>query len=507
MFNSTTKAPLGIAFLFLLCFGLSASLQAQQAGKPDGNLINFVNTNANGGQLAHIQSGAFGSFNAADRWIGIGNPTFGGALLPVYGIRIQDSEQSATMSLNNNGGAGNLDFELQWGPEAGSKFRLNFINDITNPAALTNVMTALPNGRVGFGEDNPGLARVVIVEPGADGLNATSDNIVGAGVEGIGGLFGVYGRGSTANNPGIQLGVYGLATNPGISNYGVYGSASNFSDTLRLAYGVFGAASTNNTNSLAGFFSGNVNVTGVLTQGSDRRLKDNIQNEAATMDQIMQLRPTTYQFKNKGEFADLNLASGQQHGFIAQELEEVFPELVGRATAMLGQNLDEENFSPGRQFEFRTVNYMALIPILTKGMQEQQTTIVDLESLMEEKDNSILRLEAEIADIRAELAEMKSGSSLKGSQANPNGNSANVLYQNTPNPFSESTLIRYELNAGATGQMLVFDMNGRQLRSYDLRADQNSVTIEGNELEAGMYFYSLIVNGEEIDTRRMILTK
>ena len=51
-------------------------------------------------------------------------------------------------------------------------------------------------------------------------------------------------------------------------------------------------------------------------------------------------------------------------------------------------------------------------------------------------------------------------------------------------------------------------MNGRQLRSYDLReAGEGSVTIQGNELEAGMYIYSLLANGEEIATKRMILTK
>lgn len=50
-------------------------------------------------------------------------------------------------------------------------------------------------------------------------------------------------------------------------------------------------------------------------------------------------------------------------------------------------------------------------------------------------------------------------------------------------------------------------MNGRQLRAYDLDADADAVTIRGNELDAGMYLYSLIVNGEEVDTRRMILTK
>ncbi len=498
MRTPTSKNHLGMAFLLMLFFGLSTTLQAQPfIGKPDGNLINFVNTNANGGQLGHIQAGTFGNFTATDRWIGIGNPTFGGSALPVYGMRIQDSGQSGTLSLNDNGSSGNLDFELQWGPQLESKFRLNFINSITSPSAITTAMTAIPRGNVGFGEDNPNFARVVVRDSVLDAIRGTSESSFGSGVEGAGGLFGVYGFGNSGNNIGVQLGVYGVANNSGINNYGVYGFASNFADTTRFAYAVFGSASTSNSNSLAGFFSGNVNVTGNLTQGSDRRLKDNIQNESATLEQIMQLRPTTYQFKNKGEFAELNLAPGQQHGFIAQELEKVFPELVSRATAMLGQDLNAETPVPGRQFEFRTVNYMALIPILTKGIQEQQISI-------EEKDERIRTLEEEVAMIKAQLANLDP--SLKGT-GSASETSANVLYQNAPNPFSESTEIRYALTLGSTGQMLVFDMNGRQLRAYDLDGAEGAVTIRGNELEAGMYFYSLIVNGEEVDTRRMILTK
>ena len=435
-------------------------------------------------------------------------------------MRIQDSEQSATLSLNDNNSSGVLDFELQWGPDTQSKFRLNFINSITNPSAITTAMTALPNGRVGFGTDNPINARVVVQDNSTNGLRATSTGLLTSGVAGEGGLYGVLGRASGANTSGgigfIQYGVFGLAGNGVSANYGVFGEADNRDNPNRSAYGVSGRADVS-PNSFAGFFFGNVNVTGTLTQGSDRRLKEDIQDESATLEQIMQLRPTTYQFKTKGEYADINLATGQQHGFIAQELEEVFPELVGRATAMLGQNLDEENFDPGRPFEFRTVNYMALIPILTKGMQEQQGIIVTQQAEIEEqgasmaeKDLRIQRLEEEMDEVKAQLAALqgdKAASKVNSASANPNETPSSVLYQNVPNPFSESTQIRYALAPGATGQMLIFDMNGRQLRAYDLDADADAVTIRGNELDAGMYLYSLIVNGEEVDTRRMILTK
>jgi hypothetical protein len=38
-------------------------------------------------------------------------------------------------------------------------------------------------------------------------------------------------------------------------------------------------------------------------------------------------------------------------------------------------------------------------------------------------------------------------------------------------------------------------------------ASMQSITINGYELQAGIYLYSLVVNGQEIDTKRMILSK
>jgi hypothetical protein len=33
------------------------------------------------------------------------------------------------------------------------------------------------------------------------------------------------------------------------------------------------------------------------------------------------------------------------------------------------------------------------------------------------------------------------------------------------------------------------------------------ITMSGNSLEPGMYLYALVVDGKEVDTKRMILTK
>lgn len=51
-------------------------------------------------------------------------------------------------------------------------------------------------------------------------------------------------------------------------------------------------------------------------------------------------------------------------------------------------------------------------------------------------------------------------------------------------------------------------MNGVQVRSFPITNNgKGSITIEGGELTPGIYYYTLIVDGREIDTKKMILTQ
>ncbi|GHU66010.1 hypothetical protein FACS1894123_12000 [Bacteroidia bacterium] len=50
-------------------------------------------------------------------------------------------------------------------------------------------------------------------------------------------------------------------------------------------------------------------------------------------------------------------------------------------------------------------------------------------------------------------------------------------------------------------------MQGKMLQKIDASTGQNSVMIQGSTLQAGIYLYSLVADGQEIDTKRMILTK
>lgn len=83
------------------------------------------------------------------------------------------------------------------------------------------------------------------------------------------------------------------------------------------------------------------------------------------------------------------------------------------------------------------------------------------------------------------------------------------LYQNAPNPFNSVTTIKYALPQDVNNAMLyVYDLQGAQKHAIEItERGENSVNITASKLPAGMYIYSLIADGKEIDTKRMILTK
>lgn len=83
------------------------------------------------------------------------------------------------------------------------------------------------------------------------------------------------------------------------------------------------------------------------------------------------------------------------------------------------------------------------------------------------------------------------------------------LHQNYPNPFTTSTQIEmYVPHAARFAGVVVRDMSGRPLRNIEVPGrGKTSVTIEGDNMSIGMYFYSLVIDGKVVSTKRMALIK
>lgn len=87
--------------------------------------------------------------------------------------------------------------------------------------------------------------------------------------------------------------------------------------------------------------------------------------------------------------------------------------------------------------------------------------------------------------------------------------SGNELYQNNPNPFGVETSIGYNIvRMQQSAFVAIYDLNGRELYRYAVTAKgKGSVTVSGDKLVPGQYLYSLIVDGREEATKKMVVSK
>ena len=123
---------------------------------------------------------------------------------------------------------------------------------------------------------------------------------------------------------------------------------------------------------------GSALASGGTWTNSDARLKKNVNVLGeGTLAKVMKLKPSTYLFKNTQEYKFLGLSDEEQIGFLAQELEQEFPQVVN---ATIQTDADGEEVV---DHELKSVNYEALIPVLTKAIQEQQEMIKALEARIE----------------------------------------------------------------------------------------------------------------------------
>ena len=122
-----------------------------------------------------------------------------------------------------------------------------------------------------------------------------------------------------------------------------------------------------------------VNRNNSYGQFSDSKLKENIVDATAKLDDVMQLKVRNFNFK-----ADAN---NKQIGFIAQEFEQVFPSLVE-------ESLDVSRDGSEITETTKLIKTSVLIPILVKAIQEQQEIIGKQASAIEKLEARLAALES-----------------------------------------------------------------------------------------------------------------
>jgi photosystem II stability/assembly factor-like uncharacterized protein len=84
------------------------------------------------------------------------------------------------------------------------------------------------------------------------------------------------------------------------------------------------------------------------------------------------------------------------------------------------------------------------------------------------------------------------------------------LDQNYPNPFNPNTVINYSVSKESFISIKVYDVTGREVKtliSGRIAPGKYKTDFDASSISGGVYFYTMLSNGERIDTRKMILVK
>jgi polyhydroxyalkanoate synthesis regulator phasin len=218
---------------------------------------------------------------------------------------------------------------------------------------------------------------------------------------------------NSTGSSNVAIGYYALNTTTGGNNIAIGTNAGQTLTTgsANIEIGNVGDAADANTIRIGDSFyqtkafiagirgktTGNANAIPVLidsagqlgTMSSSRRYKFDISDMDRATDGLMQLRPVTFRYLAHGDNAPL------QYGLIAEEVDQVYPELVAR----------------NKDGQVETVMYQFLAPMLLNEVQkqhrqidEQQTTIDQENRKIEKQQTTIDALEQRLEALERQVA-------------------------------------------------------------------------------------------------------
>lgn len=82
------------------------------------------------------------------------------------------------------------------------------------------------------------------------------------------------------------------------------------------------------------------------------------------------------------------------------------------------------------------------------------------------------------------------------------GNELSVLTQNSPNPSHEYIIINYKIPPDfITGKMIFCNLMGSVIKTVLItKEDRGIIEVNTEDMKSGIYAYSLLIDGREIDT-------
>lgn len=189
-------------------------------------------------------------------------------------------------------------------------------------------------------------------------FKSTGEFQVGSSTTATSGQHEFY-NSSTTNATSVFRNASTSTSSDGLASiYIVKGSTTNTAGTNHFIDFTINAGGTN-----SGYIASNGANSAAFFNTSDIRLKQNISPMSGVLNQIMLLNPVTYNWKSD---------NSSSYGFIAQELNEVFPHLVAKPNDGISEL--EENEQPW------AITETGFVPYLVKAIQELKQEIEALKA-------------------------------------------------------------------------------------------------------------------------------
>ena len=427
----------------------------------------------------------------------VGNP---GQLLSDREIPMGGFDLNFT-ALNNTTGIEKVEIGSAYGTSIASNSKLFVIEKVGNdPVTNSNAIEARNED-----DTNSPLTEKNGIKASSIGLNPNKGSNNGGLFfasnalsfnRGVVGIAGTNQLSSTAVGFNQHTGGLFIADNPSGGNCGIYVKGNTA------------------TGDLAAYFDGDVLINGVGTINggswltpSDQMFKTNIDTITNAMSIIKDLKPKQYYYDTTNVYG-MRFSGKKQYGLVAQEVETVLPELVGKSHQ--NAKTDASGNVITQATDYKTVNYNALFGIMLKGMQEQQSKIDSLTTKLNSKDSlqdaRLTALENAITQCCSNNSARQSNSNINQLDIELSDKDVIVLNQNVPNPFAEQTTITYNVPASVSkAQLIFFNTNGQVIQTVDIKTrGKGKVNVFASDLSSGLYNYSLVADGKVIDSKKMV---
>lgn len=227
---------------------------------------------------------------------------------------------------------------------------------------------------------------------------------------------------------------------------------------------------------------------------SDMRLKKNVKDVTYGLDEVMSLTPIQFNYNG---IAKTN-STTTHIGVSAQELQKIVPELVEEFESVT-YSYDED----GTQRYESSENYLQIRDnevkwILLGAIQDQQ-------AIINSQNKRLTELEEIVNDLKLNGLGAVSPNEIN---IELEGTSKVALGQNRPNPFEGYTQIPFIVPTNANdAKLLIYDNLGSLIKTVEIdETGKGVVNIQASNLTSGTYSYKLIVDGQDVMTKKMVLT-